>query len=78
MKILVGNVLFGILMLGWYLWFRDQRQVMIAGTVLAFAAFAAGACVGGVMSTRAPKPASTLRRRIRRPQIDPNVFEQIS
>ena len=80
MKILMGNVVFGLLILGWFFWFRDQQQVMIAGTVLAFAAFAAGAVVGGVLATRSPRPRTmpTLRRRARRAQVDASVFEQIS
>ena len=80
MKILAGNVVFGILLLGWFFWFRDQQQVLIAGTVLAFAAFAAGAVVGGVLAIRAPRPKTlpTLRRRARRAHVDTSVFEQIS
>lgn len=78
MKLLAGNLMFAVLVIGWYLLFEAQRNVVVAGIVLAFVAFVSGTCMGWALSHgRQPPPKPRTVRR-RRGTVDPSVFEQIA
>lgn len=76
-KLLAGNLMFGVLVVGWYLLFEGQKTVLVSGIVLAFLAFIAGTCMGWALNPRRQPPAPPRPVRRRRGGIDPRVFEQI-
>ena len=66
MKIIIGNVFFGLLALGWYRVFSQNDFVFLAGILLAFLAFSCGSCVGYFLhppsvSLRVQSPAKAIR-----------------
>jgi hypothetical protein len=78
MRILLGNVLFGLLMLVWYRRFHGEQPVMLAGVLLAFFAFVFGAFTMYLLH-----PAAGPRTGLRRPRrytvpVDASAFDRIA
>jgi hypothetical protein len=85
MRIIIGNALFGILVLGWYLRSNGDHPTFLAGAVLALLAFIAGTCMGFLLSSAPAKhrPLSLGRRPTRGAaattvgNLDGSVFDDI-
>ena len=61
-KILIGNVLFIGVLAGWYFYADGDRNLLLPGVVLAFAAFICGIVMGYILHTPRKLPAGSVRR----------------
>ena len=82
MKIVVGNLVFGALVLGVYFFGLGGRQDFLRSVILVLCAFVAGTVVGYWLSRPAPAPPAprrspAVRRRVGRAALTPSPFDRI-
>ena len=75
MRILIGNVLFGLIVASWYAGFGNERAILLAGIVLALLAFVVGTCMG--YSLNAPGAPTRRARPAPYPVVDASAFDHI-
>lgn len=76
MRLILGNACFGAVVAAWYVAFGDNREVMIAGTVIVFVSFVIGTSMGYALSSARDSSLPRVRRAASA-GVDASVFDHI-
>lgn len=72
MRLLLGNLVFGALLWGWYLMYGADHHLLVRGVLLTCASFTAGTIMG-YFCRPVPKPPAARRARAGQPDAQPTA-----